>query len=748
VATSEITAVSARFTWVTPSNPKTFTVKILDAAGTRELNTYEVAGELRTFTATALAPYSTYQLSVARNNPDGTSSTSALTTFVTSKNPAIALTATPFSSTSVSLTWVPIVGAAYYEVFRDGSKVGDNLAATVTSATVTGLTPGYIYKFVVRVASYDANKNVVFSDSDSGIYGNPLPDAAYAPTVSGVPVITLPYASVPVVGATLSASTGIWSNSQSITSYSYQWQRSVDNATTWLDIPGQTSSQYVVVASDYQYKLRVMVTARNNNGANSSPSAASAYVDALYNVQIPIVRGALIPGQLLETSEGVWSSKYPMTYTYQWYRGSSEIAGEQTTAYTLTTADIGYLISVRVQAITSLGSLTVASAQRSAVTAIANTELPVVTGVAKTFSTLSTTVGTWIGNPTGTLYQWQRSLDMSTWDSIPGATASTYTTVLGDAGYYIRSEVYETKTVSAVAYKVSAASLPTAQIANLTVNVSNTVLPAITGSWNVGQILNLSNGSWSTVGTLSYQWQSSSNGSAWSDIAGATSNTYTLTNTEAGLYVRAKVLNVSGGATGFAYSNATAKVGAPYNTALPAITGVAQVGETQTVSSGTWNGTPTYSYQWQSSSDGIAWTNVAGATNSTFVMTFALSNLRIRSVVTAVNAIDTVTAVAPTIIGFAPPRVAVIPVITGTAQSGQSLSTSAGTWPNTSSGYEYQWQRSSDGGATWVNINSAVSSSYTVVAGDVGYQIRSQVSVRNNTGTSTAYSLPTAVIAP
>jgi hypothetical protein len=129
-------------------------------------------------------------------------------------------------------------------------------------------------------------------------------------------------------------------------------------------------------------------------------------------------------------------------------------------------------------------------------------------------------------------------------------------------------------------------------------------------------------------------------------------------------------------------------------------------------------------------------------------MTFALSNLRIRSVVTAVNAIDTVTAVAPTIIGFAPPRVAVIPVITGTAQSGQSLSTSAGTWPNTSSGYEYQWQRSSDGGVTWVNINSAVSSSYTVVAGDVGYQIRSQVSVRNNTGTSTAYSLPTAVIAP
>ncbi|CAN2186687.1 Fibronectin type III [Candidatus Nanopelagicaceae bacterium] len=748
VLVSELNTTSARVTWVSASNSKGFTLKVLDAAGTTVVNTYEISGQLRTFVVTGLSPASTYQVSLIRNNMDESTSSTPLTTFVTTRNPSMSLLAVAASTTSVNLSWNPVAGAAQYDIFRDGSLVAPNVTAATTSYTATGLTPGYTYSFVVRVASYDANKNLVYSEMSSGVTGTPNPDPSFSPVNLALPYMQLPYATVPVVGAVLTAQTGTWKDPAQITFFGYQWQRSIDNGTSWFDLPGQVSSQYAVVASDYQYKLRVVVTARNNNGGTSANSVSSGVVDALYNVQVPIVRGALIPGQLLQATEGVWSSRYPMTYTYQWYRGNSEIAGEQTPAYTLVNGDIGYRISVQVTAITPLGSLTVPSAVRSMVTAIANTELPVVTGVAKTFSTLTTTVGTWIGNPVGTTYQWQRSTDMSTWDAIPGATASTYTTVLGDAGFYIRSEVYETKTVSSITYKVAAASLPTPLITVLTVTINNTVLPAISGTWNVGQVLSLSNGGWSTNGTFTYQWQSSSNGSSWVDIAGATAASYTLTNAEAGLYIRAKVQNASGTATGFAYSNVTAKVGAPFNTAAPTLTGVLQVGETQTVATGTWLGAPTYSYQWQSSTDGIAWSAIAGATSETWIPTYALSNSRIRSVVTAANAVDTVTAVSATLTGFAPPRVSVIPAITGTSTSGQVLTTSTGTWPNTSSGYEYQWQRSSDNGASWVNINSAISTTYTLVAGDVGYQVRSQVSVRNNTGTSTAYSLPTAIVAP
>ena len=40
----------------------------------------------------------------------------------------------------------------------------------------------------------------------------------------------------------------------------------------------------------------------------------------------------------------------------------------------------------------------------------------------------------------------------------------------------------------------------------------------------------------------SYTWQSSSDGSTWSDISGAKSSTYTLTSAEEGKYVRVSIV--------------------------------------------------------------------------------------------------------------------------------------------------------------------------------------------------------------
>ena len=746
---TEITTSSARITWATPSSPKGFTLRIYDSGGSNLLNTYDLAGEIRTYVVPNLSINSTYQFTLTRTNENGRTFTTPLTTLTTLKNPVFSLVSAPTSTTSLTLTWAPVPGAVLYEIFRDGSTSGTKVDGSATSLVVSELRAGYIYSFTIRVTSTDASKNLVVSDLTSPITGSPVTDSAWAPLNNSLPSIQLPYASVPIVGAVLTASPGVWRDQTQIISFGYQWQRSLDGGSTWSDISGQTNTTYTVVSSDYQNRLRVVVTARNNNGVVVANSATSSGVDALYNVQIPVIRGFLIPGQVLEVNEGTWSSKFPMTFTYQWVKTTdgvvTVIAGEQTPTYTLQNSDIGASITVRVTGVTSLGSLIVTSAVRSSVTAIANTELPVVTGVAKTYSTLSTTIGTWIGSPTGTQYQWQKSADKVIWDSIPGATNSSYTISLADAGFFLRAGVIETKTVSAVTYKVVASSLPTELITSLT--ITNNVLPTITGSWNTGQTLSLSNGSWSASGTFTYQWQTSSNGSSWTDLSGATGNTYTLTNSEAGLYMRARVTNVSGSATGYAFSYATPKVGAPHNSAVPTTSGTMQVGETLTVAAGTWSGSPTLSYQWQSSTDSIAWSSIAGATSSTFVMTFALSNSRIRTVVTAANAVDTATATTGIISGFAPPRATAVPVISGTATVGQTLSSTSGTWPSTASGYSYQWQESADAGTTWTNISGAVASTYTLVAGDTGYAIRVQVSLTNTTGTSAAYSLPTAVIA-
>jgi hypothetical protein len=58
----------------------------------------------------------------------------------------------------------------------------------------------------------------------------------------------------------------------------------------------------------------------------------------------------------------------------------------------------------------------------------------------------------------------------------------------------------------------------------------------------------------------------------------------------------------------------------------------------------------------------------------------------------------------------------VAPVITGTAEVGEVLSASTGTWSGVPSSYAYQWQRNDGGG--WVSIGGATSSTYEVVEAD------------------------------
>lgn len=72
----------------------------------------------------------------------------------------------------------------------------------------------------------------------------------------------------------------------------------------------------------------------------------------------------------------------------------------------------------------------------------------------------------------------------------------------------------------------------------------------------------------------------------------------------------------------------------PINTVLPAITGTATVGQTLSVSNGTWTGDPTsYGYQWKA--DGVA---IEGATASTYELTDEEIGAVITATVTATNA--------------------------------------------------------------------------------------------------------------
>lgn len=745
---SSVTSSSFLASWTIDKNASSYEVVLYDSTGKLEILTKLVDGSLASTIFSGLTTQTTYTVGIKNIYAKSASKQSVLATVVTTRPSITGVVVTNVTTVSATLNWYPMQGVLTYEVYRDGVMIPQATSALTTASvsyTFVGLAPGATYKFSVRATYLDGNKTVTYTDFVD-VTQTLVTDPAFAPTSTSVPVITLPYASVPIVGATLTASTGLWTSTPTITSYNYQWQRSLDGGSTWANLVGETRATYKVVASDYAFRLRVRVTAVNLNGSTTASSATSSAVAETFNVQIPVVRGILVSGQLLEVTDGTWSSDYPLTFRYQWKRDGVAISGENSPSYTLADADINKTISVSVIANSTLGSVSSDSTVRTSVAAAGNTVAPVVSGTVRAFSTLSTTAGTWLKSPTIT-YQWQRSTDGVLWNNILSATNSTYVLSVDDVGFFLRSQVFGTRTVSSVDYKYTSPSLATVVVPAL-VAVS-TSAPVVSGSWTEGSTLSTTNGTWTSSGTFTYQWQSSSDNSTWSSISGATSSTYTLVSADASKYVRVQVyLTGSSGADGVAYSVPTAKVGAPFNTLAPAISGVLRVGVAQSVTTGTWSGSPTYSYQWQTSSDGIAWANVNSATNSTYTPTYAVANLRLRVVVSAANSVDTATARSQVIQGFLAPIATAIPAITGTVQSGQTLTTSNGTWPGSPDAFTYAWHRSSDGGTTWTNIGGATSSTYAAAAGDVGYQIRSQVTVTTNAGSSTAYSLPTVPVAP
>jgi len=745
---SSVTSSSFLASWTIDKNASSYEVVLYDSTGKLEILTKLVDGSLASTIFSGLTTQTTYTVGIKNIYAKSASKQSVLATVVTTRPSITGVVVTNVTTVSATLNWYPMQGVLTYEVYRDGVMIPQATSALTTASvsyTFVGLAPGATYKFSVRATYLDGNKTVTYTDFVD-VTQTLVTDPAFAPTSTSVPVITLPYASVPIVGATLTASTGLWTSTPTITSYNYQWQRSLDGGSTWANLVGETRATYKVVASDYAFRLRVRVTAVNLNGSTTASSATSSAVAETFNVQIPVVRGILVSGQLLEVTDGTWSSDYPLTFRYQWKRDGVAISGENSPSYTLADADINKTISVSVIANSTLGSVSSDSTVRTSVAAAGNTVAPVVSGTVRAFSTLSTTAGTWLKSPTIT-YQWQRSTDGVLWNNILLATNSTYVISVDDVGYFLRSQVFGTRTVSSVDYKYTSPSLATVVVPAL-VAVS-TSAPVVSGSWTEGSTLSTTNGTWTSSGTFTYQWQSSSDNSTWSSISGATSSSYTLVSADASKYVRVQVyLTGSSGADGVAYSVPTAKVGAPFNTLAPAISGVLRVGVTQSVTTGTWTGSPTYSYQWQTSSDGIAWANVNSATNSTYTPTYAVANLRLRVVVSAANSVDTATARSQVIQGFLAPIATAIPAITGTVQSGQTLTTSNGTWPGSPDAFTYAWHRSSDGGTTWTNIGGATASTYAAAAGDVGYQIRSQVTVTTNAGSSTAYSLPTVPVAP
>ena len=387
-----------------------------------------------------------------------------------------------------------------------------------------------------------------------------------------------------------------------------------------------------------------------------------------------------------------------------------------------------------------------------------NTTAPVISGTAQQGDTLSVSDGAWSGSPNGFSYAWQDcDANGANCAPISGAGKNTYALQAGDVGDTIEASVTATNTGGSATATTNATAVVTAAPPPAPVN---TTAPVISGTAQQGDTLSVSNGAWSgSPNGFSYAWQDcDANGANCAPISGAGKNTYTLQAGDVGDTIEASVTATNTGGSATATTNATAVVTAapppaPVNTTAPVISGTAQQGDTLSVSNGAWSGSPNgFSYAWQDcDANGANCVPISGAGKNTYTLQAGDVGDTIEASVTATNAGGSATATtnATAVVTAAPPPAPVnttAPVISGTAQQGDTLSVSNGAWSGSPNGFSYAWQDCDANGANCVPISGAGKNTYTLQAGDVGDTIEASVTATNAGGSATATTNATAVV--
>ena len=481
------------------------------------------------------------------------------------------------------------------------------------------------------------------------------------------------------------------------------------------------------------------------------------------NTAAPSISGTTTDRSVLTANPGTWTGTPAPTYAYQWRRcnaaGASctDIPSATGSTYTLTATDVGSTIRVVVTGSSTAGTATATAPQTAVIAALAPfvTVPPALSGTTQQGSALTLSQGTWDGTPTITYARsWQRcNAAGASCVTIAGQTGTTYTLTATDVGSTIRGVVTATNAGGSTPATTTQSAVITA------VPPVNTVIPVVSGTARDGQTLSTTNGTWtgSPTITFGYQWQRcNAAGASCVDIGGATGSTYTATATDVGGTLRSRVTGTNAGGNSSAFSAVTAVVTAapPVNTVIPVVSGTARDGQTLSSTTGTWTGTPTitFGYQWQRcNAAGASCVDIGGATGSTYTATATDVGGTLRSRVTGTNAggnsaaFSAVTAVvAPT-----PPVNTVLPVISGTARDGQTLSATTGTWTGTPTiTYAYQWQRCDALGGACLPIPGANGATYLLTPAEVGGTTRVVVTATNAAGSAQATTAASAIVVP
>ncbi|HEY3544962.1 MAG TPA: FlgD immunoglobulin-like domain containing protein [Propionicimonas sp.] len=333
------------------------------------------------------------------------------------------------SLTATFGSWTPPVVRLAYQWLRDGQPI----------SAATGA------RYVAGVADADH----AIAVRVTGSYGG----ASLSVTSSAVRVVKASFSSFPqpVVSGiwfyakTLHATVGTWVPTPD--SLAYQWLRDGQ------PISGATTASYTLGGDDVAHLVSVRLTGAKAGFTPVQTYSAAQNVDGFTFTRTAsvAVSGTAKVGKTVKAKVGKFSPT-PKRVTYQWLRNGVAIGGATASRMTLTPADRGATISVKVTG-SKTGFVSASRTSKSTRKVAAGTltaATPKISGKAQVGQVLRVKPGTW--KPAGTLltYQW-----CSNGHAIVGATGLTYTATQADKGKKLTVKVTGSKLGYTTATKTS-----------------------------------------------------------------------------------------------------------------------------------------------------------------------------------------------------------------------------------------------------------------------------------------------------
>jgi len=467
------------------------------------------------------------------------------------------------------------------------------------------------------------------------------------------------------------------------------------------------------------------------------------------------------------------------TLVYKWQSSDdggatwSPISGATTDTFTPDDPQVGQLVRAAVSYVDGGG--TTESAESSATGTIANVnDSP--TGFSAGVSgstegdTLSLVIGTPVDPdglpalPAGYAYQWQVSLTgtAGTWSDISGATGATLLAGDDEGGRYVRAVIsYDDDggfTESVITAPQFISNINDAPV-DFQVTIDDTTPTEESALTATASVTSDGDGLPTLPAGYTYQWQSSDNGTTgWTNIAGATSGTFTPDDPQVGDYLRviARYQDL-GGEVEETISTATSAVVGINDTpsGQPAITGTQVVGYTLGVNTSGISDTDglsgTFSYEWYREAGAVD-TLIGSSSTYTLTASDIGEQVYVRASYTDLqlpDATEFVDSALSSVISASNTTGGVTISNDGTPAQGETVTAvSTISDPDGLGPFSYQWYRSGDAtydGSDTV-IAGATAQNYMLADTDAGNYVFAVVSYTDGLGNSEV--IPSTGIGP